>query len=260
MTKIRNIEEQLLYYNWLIDISFVVGIVTFSTLWFVKAPYGRHVQKGWGPTFRNKYCWMIMECPSLIVFGILSWKGRNTKQLVPMILTALWLWHYFYRTFIYPNIMNSKNKNMPLLIAFAATLFNIFNSYLNGQWIGEFGTYDDYSVTDPQFICGVVLFLSGHVLNVYSDLILILLRKPGETVYKIPWDGAFCLVSCPNYLGEIIEWTGWAIATWSRSGLFFALFTCANLIPRAYHHHEWYKSKFGEKYPKERFAIIPYIL
>ena len=37
-------------------------------------------------------------------------------------------------------------------------------------------------------------------------------------------------ISAPNYFGEIVEWIGWAILTWSISGLVFALWTIANLF------------------------------
>ena len=63
-------------------------------------------------------------------------------------------------------------------------------------------------------------------------------------------------ISCPNYFGEIIEWIGWAIATWSLAGLAFALWTAANLVPRAYSHHQWYRESFTD-YPPERKALVP---
>ena len=30
-------------------------------------------------------------------------------------------------------------------------------------------------------------------------------------------------LSAPNYFGEIIEWLGWAILTWSLSGIVFLI-------------------------------------
>jgi protein-S-isoprenylcysteine O-methyltransferase Ste14 len=63
-------------------------------------------------------------------------------------------------------------------------------------------------------------------------------------------------ISCPNYFGEIVEWFGWAIATWSLSGLAFAIWTFANLAPRAHAHHKWYHKNFKE-YPVERKALLP---
>ena len=59
--------------------------------------------------------------------------------------------------------------------------------------------------------------------------------------------------------GEIIEWIGWAILTWSLSGFVFAIWTIANLVPRAFTHHKWYQENFSD-YPKNRKAIIPGII
>ena len=103
------------------------------------------------------------------------------------------------------------------------------------------------------------MFLGGFAINQHSDFILLHLRRPGETGYKIPYGGLYRLVSCPNYLGELLEWIGWAILTWSLGGLTFALWTAANLIPRAVAHHRDYHRRFPE-YPTERKAVLPFLL
>jgi 3-oxo-5-alpha-steroid 4-dehydrogenase 1 len=41
------------------------------------------------------------------------------------------------------------------------------------------------------------------------------LRKPGETGYKIPTGGLFDYITGANFFGEIVEWTGFAIASCS---------------------------------------------
>jgi protein-S-isoprenylcysteine O-methyltransferase Ste14 len=66
-------------------------------------------------------------------------------------------------------------------------------------------------------------------------------------------------VSCPNYLGEIVQWFGWALLTWSPAGLAFAVYTTANLLPRGIDHHAWYRQRFAE-YPDTRRAVIPFVL
>ena len=96
------------------------------------------------------------------------------------------------------------------------------------------------------------------MINWQSDNILIHLRKLGEKGYKIPHGGFFKWISCPNHFGEIIEWTGFAIMTWSLSGLSFAIWTAVNLIPRALDHHKWYKDTFSD-YPQKRKAVIPFL-
>lgn len=145
-----------------------------------------------------------------------------------------------------------------MLMAFSV-IFNTMNGYVNGYYL--FHLADPYPLSwlyDPRFILGALLFITGYYINRKSDNILRNLRKPGETGYKIPRGGMYKYVSSPNYFGEIVEWIGWAIATWSIAGVAFAVFTIANLMPRAAAHHQWYKEKFPD-YPEERQALIPFI-
>lgn len=105
-------------------------------------------------------------------------------------------------------------------------------------------------------IIGTIIFLTGFGINIWSDHILRSLRTHSGDDYQIPQGGLFRWISCPNYLGEIIEWIGWAIATWSLPGLSFAIWTFANLVPRARAHHAWYQQYF-KAYPPQRKALIP---
>jgi len=117
----------------------------------------------------------------------------------------------------------------------------------------------DYHLLNPHFIIGLALFLTGFIINQVSDNHLLHLRNGRKKGYSIPTHPLFKYVSCPNFAGEILEWTGFAIMTWSLPGLSFAIWTAVNLIPRALHHHAWYKETFPD-YPKKRKALIPYIL
>jgi len=96
-------------------------------------------------------------------------------------------------------------------------------------------------------------------INLHADGVLRTLRGDEEQGYRIPRGGVFELVSCPNYFGELREWPGWACLTWSPAGLTFAVWTAANLVPRAVAHHRWYLRTFPE-YPQQRKAIIPFLL
>lgn len=103
-----------------------------------------------------------------------------------------------------------------------------------------------------------MVFASGMAVNVWADMVLVGLKSEGGG-YKIPRGGWFELVSCPNYFGEILEWLGWALMTWSWPGFGFFMYTCANLVPRARANHVWYLEKFAEDYPKSRKAVIPFV-
>jgi steroid 5-alpha reductase family enzyme len=147
---------------------------------------------------------------------------------------------------------------MPLLIILFALGFNAINVYLQGNWIFVHGEYSIYWLTSKPFIAGLIIFFIGMYINITSDNILIALRKNNQDEYSIPKGFLFNKISSPNYLGEMIEWLGWAIMTWSFAGLVFFFWTVANLLPRALSNHKWYKKEFPE-YPSERKAIIPYL-
>ena len=109
----------------------------------------------------------------------------------------------------------------------------------------------------PQFLIGVAVFAGGFAINVQADTVLIRLRRKSPH-YRTPEGGLFRWISCPNYLGEIVEWCGWAILTWSWAGLSFAVWTAANLVPRAVAHHRFYGTHI-EGYPASRKAILPFV-
>jgi steroid 5-alpha reductase family enzyme len=201
-----------------------------------------------------------MESPAVLVMAILFATGKNNASFPVIIFLVLWMSHYIHRTFLYPFMMKGGDKRFPVILIVFAITFNSINAYINGRYLFHFsGGYPESWLLDLRFISGIVIFFIGLAINVHSDSILRSLRKPESVGYKIPCRGLFKYVSSPNYFGEILEWIGWAVLTWSIAGLAFAVFTIANLLPRAFANHKWYKNKFPE-YPDKRKILIPFIL
>ncbi|MEE9372113.1 MAG: hypothetical protein V3V00_03590 [Saprospiraceae bacterium] len=237
----------------------IIAIVVFPFALKIAAPYGRHIRKGWGTLIDNRLGWMIYEAPALVFISGFFFLGDAYKSNAVWIMFSLFMLHYFNRTFIFPFRIQTKGKKVPMGIVVSAFLFNVVNGSIIGYFLGFIQTYSDDWINDPRFIVGLLVFTVGMRINWQSDNILINLRQPGETGYKIPFGGYFEKVSCPNHMGEIIEWSGYAIMMWALPGLSFAIWTMANLIPRALDHHRWYQNTF-EDYPKDRKAIIPALL
>ena len=69
----------------------------------------------------------------------------------------------------------------------------------------------------------------------------------------------FRYVTSANYFGEFLEWVGFAILTWSWAGAVFALWTFANLAPRAARIHSLYRQEFPSELPPQTKRILPFL-
>lgn len=151
---------------------------------------------------------------------------------------------------------------MPLAVILMGVVFNLINAYMIGGWLFYIAPLQ-YPVSwlySPLFILGTLIFFCGMWINIKSDSIVRHLRKPGDTRHYIPKGGLYNYVTSANYFGEFVEWTGYAILTWSLGGLAFAVWTFANLAPRARSIHQRYISEFGDDYRcLHRKYIIPFI-
>lgn len=264
----------------------------------IPTPYGRFYKKDiWGPELDEKTAWCIMESTALFMFLIFYFLyGVNKLSYVPLFFLSLWVFHYINRSFIYPFfIMKQKYKKFPLLLVVLGFLYLSMFSYLNAKNISSNPKYTIDWFKKPIFIIGVIIFFIGFIINVWADCKLqnkkenikvhdnnnqnkeIKLYESGKfnfskmfdtniyfedsekKHYHLPTGGLYNYISSPNYLGEILEWSGWAIATWSLPGLLFALGAVGCIGVRAIHTHKWYEKHF-ENLPKDRKALIPFIL
>ena len=237
----------------------VVATITFIYLFFVNAPYGRHIRKGWGKNISARAGWVLMESPCVVIMVIYAFIVRDALETIHIIFLSLWLLHYIHRSFIYPFVIDMTNPKMPISIAISAFSFNIVNVNLQAFGIYYLTEYSSDWINNNIFYLGLIVFFIGMYINIKSDYLVIALRKSKGPGYHLPTKFMHKYISSPNYFGEIIEWLGWAVLTWSIAGAVFALWTIANLLPRAFAHHQWYKEKFPD-YPKNKKAIIPGII
>lgn len=250
-------EAQL--HSYLVLAMLALAAITLVALFRITAPYGRHLRPGWGPTIPARLGWIIMESPAVILFIAIYSLGDNAGAAVPMLFLGVWLFHYLNRTFVFPFRLHASAQRMPVSVVAMAIAFNCLNAYVNARWISHLGSYEITWLQEPAFIAGAACFIVGWTINQHADTVLIRLRQRNDAGYAIPRGGLYRWISCPNYLGEVLEWTGWAIATWSLAGTAFAVFTAANLVPRAIANHRWYQQQFAN-YPTSRRAIIPFML
>lgn len=246
-------------YETLLVFVIVISPIIFFTLLFVSAPYGRHARPGWGVTIDSRWAWMWMELPAVLTIATIYLLHSDEMHIANVVFLLIWEWHYIYRTFYFPTRLHSTQKSFPILLILFATVFNLINGFLNGTYLFSLNPIEGWDdLHSWHFIIGSTLFMLGFCLHYYSDRIILHLRTDPTIHYAIPYGGGFRWVTNPNYLGEFMQWCGWAILTWSLAGFAFALFTLANLLPRAITNHKWYKRQFPD-YPQGRKIFFPYV-
>lgn len=250
-------------FNFLLFVMAISAVIVFVVLYFVEAGYGKAISDKWGPAINNKVAWILMECPAfLVLLYIWLQSGDRKFDLVPFLLFFLFELHYFQRSFIFPFILKGKSK-MPIIIMLMGAAFCAINGFIQGEWIFFLAPKTMYTVewlTTPQFIIGVILFFGGMIINLHSDHVIRHLRKPGDTKHYLPKKGFYKYVTSANYFGEIVEWIGFAIASWSWAGVLFVVWTCANLVPRSNSIYKRYKKEFSEEFDKKRLKrVFPFV-
>jgi 3-oxo-5-alpha-steroid 4-dehydrogenase 1 len=249
------------------------GALFFPLLFFVPAPYGKLYRAGqwrW-PAMGGRTGWFVQEIisPITLLFAFYAATLASSPSASPLplapapvhVFLLLWCLHYANRAVLYPLQRHMSPTTVP--VVFAAILFNLVNGGLVGHELAlaaKSSFADWQALRAPSVVCGLALMAAGAALNIRSDATLRALRaKPGDKGYHIPRGGLFELVTCPHYLGEIVEWCGFALATGTLSGAVFAGWTFANLAPRAASTRAWYRAKFKEDFPARRKALVPFI-
>ena len=265
---IHNVE----FFNDLLFIMSLVGFVVFVSLYFVDAGYGKMRSDKWGPSMNNKVGWLLMECPVFFVvlyeyFKSLNMYGGLTQHVPYWVFFLIFEFHYFQRSFVFPFLLKGKSK-MPFAIMILSVVWNLINGYIQGYFLFHIAPTDPYYshlytsewLTDPRFIVGTVIFITGWIINIHSDHVIRHLRKPGDTNHYLPKKGLYKYVTSANYFGEITEWFGFAILTWSFAGLVFFWFSCCNLVPRANSIYNKYAEEFPDEFDRKKLKrIIPFI-
>lgn len=84
------------------------------------------------------------------------------------------------------------------------------------------------------------------------------LRRVGSTERGIPSGFGFGLVTCPNYLFEVLAWVGvWLVSELNWSVLIFIVVGAAQMMSWAAKKERRYRKEFGDKYKAKRFKMIP---
>jgi 3-oxo-5-alpha-steroid 4-dehydrogenase 1 len=251
-----------------LTIAFAIVLLTTLSAPFVPTPYGRFASTRFGIALDPRLGWFLMELPATIAFYVTYFQGPNRFEPFPLFVLFLWTCHYANRGFLMPALMRvpKGNKNsFGLMVVMIGWVVTSLHGYLNAAWVTRYHPEPGFAwFTDPRFIAGALLYYGALALNLHADHVLRTLRtrdevERGERVYRIPMGGLFRWVTNASYLSELVFWSGFALLTWSPSGVYILAISAANLVPRAFSTHRWYRERFAD-YPKERRVLIPFLL
>ena len=185
--------------------------------------------------------------------GTLSWQNM---------LAIMFTLHFFKREIETIFIHRFGNDTMPLS--------NIFKNsgyyWMFAFWIAHVTLNPMYTVPscEMQKKIGLGLFVVCELLNLKAHVDLRNLRPAGTRIRKIPRGILFSLVSCPNYLFEILSWVGFTLASQSVAAAAFTVVGAGQMAVWAKAKHSRYRKEFDgkdgrEMYPKRRTALVPFV-
>jgi very-long-chain enoyl-CoA reductase len=196
---------------------------------------------------------------------------------------------YFLRPFIYSGAKNVPASDLQRLSLALVTLhfakreletlfvhrfslstmpaFNIFKNSAH-YWLlaGLNIAYWTYSPSSPTAsgstdsllsFLGLALFVVGELGNLNAHLVLRSLRPEGTTTRGIPRGLGFDLVTCPNYMFEMMAWAGIWLVNGSWSTAVFLLVAGAQMAVWGKKKERRYRKEFGDKYKRKRSVMIP---
>ena len=250
------------YFQYLIYGMTALAVVVFISLYFVTAGYGQFRTRQWGWSINNKVAWTLMEAPVFVTMLAIWWTSGHSLHVPELLLFLLFELHYFQRSFVFPWLMTGKSR-MPVAIMLMGITFNVINGVMQGGGLfwypnPDFAEGSAYLLR-WNAIVGIALFIIGLAVNWHSDHVIRHLRQPGDTRHYLPQRGMYRYVTSANYLGELTEWVGFALAVATPVAWVFPIWTAANLVPRAHAIHKKYRTEFGDSAVGNRKRIIPFI-
>ncbi|KAL2024132.1 hypothetical protein VTK56DRAFT_9912 [Thermocarpiscus australiensis] len=109
----------------------------------------------------------------------------------------------------------------------------------------------------PLDYVGLALFAVGEACNGIVHRHLASLRKPGGTEKGIPNCIGSGLVTCPNYMFEVMAWVGVILV--SRSWAVVVFICLGTLYMRSWSRgkEKALRKEFGDRYKKKRYTMLP---
>lgn len=220
-------------------------------------------QVAWRTVFVVEYLGPLLVHAAMVVARPYVYAGAEGAPMSP----TQWL------TFAMIVAHFVKRELETLLVhKFSASTMPAFNIVKNSFFYWALaGLLCAYSVYSPRSLAaradvpvvdavGTAIYLFAEAGNALVHLYLSSLRSDGGTERKIPVGYGFALVTCPNYMYEILSWVGIIIVSRDWAVTLFISLGAAQMYTWARGKESAYRTEFGDKYKKKRFVLLPGLL
>ena len=217
------------------------------------------MQISWRTVFVIEYIGPILAFPLMIWLRPYIYKNATGDMTAGQWLACgMIVLHFLKREFETLFVHRFSANTMPV--------FNVFKNSAH-YWLMS-GLLSAWDICSPASLAagadlpavdalGSVLFLFGEVCNAAVHLYLATLRSPGGTERQIPRGYGFALVTCPNYMFEVLAWLGIILVSRSWAVTLFIAVGMVQMSIWAKGKEKAYRKEFGDKYKKKRYSMLP---
>ncbi|KAF9483212.1 hypothetical protein BDN70DRAFT_874089 [Pholiota conissans] len=225
-------------------------------------------QVSWRTVFLVEYVGPLIIHPLFYYFPKF-WYGKDVQHsALQKYVFAFVMLHFVKRELETVFVHRFSNATMPWFnIVKNSTHYHL----LSGALLAADVYRPKFSATSPYIVgtirnnekflwIGAGVWAFAELSNLHTHLTVRALRPAGSRKRGIPYGYGFSLVSFPNYFFETIAWATICVMTGSVGASIFTVVAVAQMAIWAIKKHKNYKKEFGKEYPRNRKAMIPFIL
>ena len=206
---------------------------------------------------------LVFSIIFFIRYALIYTKNNPDKKLQTHVLC------YFFMTIFHYGKRIAESLFVHIFSRTTMPLQNLFKNC--AYYWGLFGILCGYTLFNPYskdltFLSipryfFIMFFLSAELKNLKTHMILRDIKIKGHgKKYMPPKIEGFELVTCANYMWEFFAWFSFSVFSLN---IFVILFTICGFLQMkqwALKKHAEMKKNYGDKYPKNIFAFIPYFI
>lgn len=177
---------------------------------------------------------------------------------VQWLLFALFNMHFLKREWETLFVHKFSANTMPVSNIVRNSFFYWSTAGLLSAWhIYAPGSPADRAELGALDYAGLALFVVCEVCNWMVHQHLASLRKPGGTEKGIPNCVGSSLVTCPNYMFEVLAWVGVIMISRSFAVVIFIANGIVYMRNWSIGKEKALRAEFGDRYKKKRYTMLP---